>query len=187
MGIAAAAAAVVLIQLNGNGLQEIGLRGPPDLAAIAVLVLAGLAASYAVAGSMSFALSRIGLAPDVTRLDFIKGNLSALLMMLTLSWTTAAFGEEIVFRGFLLNRMAALDIGNENWPWIAVLLQAALFGLAHAYQGIGGVIVTGALGAVLGGLTIAANGDLWPAILVHGLINTFSLTSIFLSKPSRRI
>jgi hypothetical protein len=182
-GVAAAALAVVSIQMLGPGLAQIGLAGPPDFEKIGPLVLGGLAASYAVAGVISLVLSRVGLAPDVTRLDFLKGNLPALILMLSVSWTTAAFGEEIVFRGFLLNRMASLETGVEHWAWIALIVQASVFGLAHAYQGLGGVIVTAALGAVLGVLTLVANGDLWPAIIVHGLINTASLTAIYISRP----
>jgi uncharacterized protein len=184
VGVAAAALAVVFIQINGPGLAQIGLAGPPDLWAIAPYVAIGLAASYAVAGVASFGLGRIGLAPDVSRLDFIKGNAAALAAMLAVSWTTAAFGEEIVFRGFLLSRLAGLDVSVENWLWIVLGLQALVFGLAHAYQGIGGVVVTALLGAVLGTLTIFADGNLWPAIFVHGLINTVSLGAIYLSRPA---
>lgn len=182
-GVAAAALAVVGIQISGPGLSQIGLGGLPDLERLALLVAGGLVASYAVAGLLSYGLSQIGLAPDVTRLDFLKGNFPALVLMLAVSWTTAAFGEEIVFRGFLFNRMSDLETGIENWIWIALGLQALLFGLAHIYQGLGGVIVTGALGAVLGALTIISDGNLWPAIVVHGLINTISLFAIFASKP----
>jgi hypothetical protein len=183
-GVAAAALAVLGVQINGDGLAQIGLAGPPNIEILVPFVLAGLAASYAVAGSTSYVLSRLGIAPDVTRLDFVKGNLPALLLMLGVSWTTAAFGEEIVFRGFLLNRLAGESVAVANWPWIVLVLQAFVFGLAHVYQGIGGVVVTGALGTVLGGLTMAAGGDLWPAILVHGLINTVSLIAIYVQRPS---
>lgn len=185
MGVATAAAAVVAIQMKGGGLSEIGLSGPPDLLALAPLVAGGLAACYLIAGATSYALAQAGLAPDVSRLDFIKGNLPALALMLAVSWTTAAFGEEIVFRGFLLNRAAGLDAGAQDWVLVVILGQSILFGLAHAYQGIGGVIVTGILGLALGVLTVLAQGDLWPAIIVHGLINTVSLTAIYFGKFRR--
>jgi uncharacterized protein len=184
LGVGVAALTIVLIQQNGGGLREIGLAGPPDFAALAPLIIGGLVFCYLVAGISSFALARAGMAPDVSRLDFIKGNLPALLMMLAVSWTTAAFGEEIVFRGFLLNRAAGLDVAVQDWVLIVILGQAVLFGLAHAYQGLGGVILTGALGLALGILTYVAQGNLWPAILVHGLINTVSLTAIYAAGPS---
>lgn len=183
LGVGVAALTILAIQQNNGGLREIGLGGPPDLAALAPMVLGGLIFCYAVAGATSYALAKVGLAPDVSRLDFIKGNLPALLAMLAVSWTTAALGEEIVFRGFLLNRAAGLDVNVQDWVLIVVVGQAVLFGLAHAYQGVGGVILTGALGLALGILTYVAQGDLWPAIMVHGLINTVSLTAIYVSKP----
>jgi membrane protease YdiL (CAAX protease family) len=185
LGVAVAALAVIAIQLDRGGLHEIGLLGPPDFKALWPLIAGGLVACYLIAGVTSYGLAQIGLAPDVSRLDFIKGNLPALLLMLAVSWTTAAFGEEIVFRGFLLNRAAGLDVGITNWVLMVIVAQALFFGLAHAYQGLGGMIVTGVLGLALGVLTFLGQGNFWPAILVHGLINTASLTALFFSTPSR--
>lgn len=182
VGVAAAAAAVVAVQLGRGSLAEIGLGQPPEIAVIGPLVLGGLVVCYAIAGVTSFLLAQIGLAPDVTRLDFIKGNVPALMFMLAVSWSTAAFGEEIVFRGFLLNRAAGLDVAIQDWVLYVIAGQALLFGLAHAYQGLGGIIVTGILGLALGVLTYVAQGNLWPAIIVHGLINTVSLTALYFSK-----
>jgi membrane protease YdiL (CAAX protease family) len=47
-----------------------------------------------------------------------------------------------------------------------VLLAAAIFGLGHAYQGPKGILKTGLVGLVLGGL-FALTGSLWAPMLVH--------------------
>src|SRR5262245_21549269 len=45
---------------------------------------------------------------------------------------TAGFNEELVFRGYLQRQFAALS-GRQ---WTGTLLQAALFGISHGYQGV---------------------------------------------------
>src|SRR5262245_31639694 len=44
---------------------------------------------------------------------------------------TAGFVEEFVFRGYLLRQLEAWT----RRSWLAILLQAAVFGLSHGYQG----------------------------------------------------
>jgi membrane protease YdiL (CAAX protease family) len=55
-----------------------------------------------------------------------------------------------------------------------------LFGAAHAYQGLDGVILTGLTGFGLGALFILCGRNLWPCILVHGLIDMGSFTALYL-------
>jgi len=79
----------------------------------------------------------------------IKGNVSKLLIGLAVSWTTAAFLEEIVFRGYLINRF--IDLFGETLltKVIIVLLTGIAFGLVHSYQGLNGVISTGCIGVLV--------------------------------------
>ena len=50
--------------------------------------------------------------------------------------------------------------------WLAMIASGILFGLAHAYQGLGGILKTGAIGIAFGGLTLLAQ-SIVPAILLH--------------------
>lgn len=79
---------------------------------------------------------------------------------------TAGICEELLFRGFLLWVFAQV---LPEW-WQAALAQAALFGLAHAYQGARGVFLTFAVGVFLTGI-VWISGALWPAMLVHALMD----------------
>lgn len=75
---------------------------------------------------------------------------------------TAGVCEEFLYRGFA---MAALTrVGMPAWS--VVLISSILFGWAHAYQGRGGVIGTGLLGFVFGGMRLAV-GSLFPVVLWH--------------------
>ncbi|MGE5693406.1 MAG: CPBP family intramembrane glutamic endopeptidase [Candidatus Zixiibacteriota bacterium] len=70
-----------------------------------------------------------------------------------MSWTLAAFGEEMVYRGYLLNRAA--DLGNRvPFAWAAGLfLTSIMFAFGHYYQGVTGMVDTGIFALFLGDLT----------------------------------
>lgn len=77
----------------------------------------------------------------------------------------AGIAEELAYRGFLLWYLSALVP-----PGWAILLSAAGFAAAHAYQGLRSVLVVFALGLIFGGLVVLS-GSLWPAILLHALVD----------------
>ncbi len=79
---------------------------------------------------------------------------------------TAGICEEILFRGYVT--WALLQVVHVFW--LAALLQAALFGLAHAYQGTRGVFLTFGAGVFLTGV-VWISGSLWPAMLAHALLD----------------
>jgi membrane protease YdiL (CAAX protease family) len=75
---------------------------------------------------------------------------------------TAGLCEEFLYRGFA---MAALT--RSGLPvWGVVLLSSLLFGLAHLYQGRGGIVSTLIIGTVFGTARIAYDG-LLPVMLWH--------------------
>jgi membrane protease YdiL (CAAX protease family) len=75
---------------------------------------------------------------------------------------TAGLCEEFLYRGFA---MAALT--REGLPvWGVVLLSSALFGLAHLYQGRGGLVSTLVIGTVFGTARMAYDGVV-PVMLWH--------------------
>ncbi|MFQ6048511.1 MAG: CPBP family intramembrane glutamic endopeptidase [Phycisphaerae bacterium] len=82
-----------------------------------------------------------------------------------------ALAEELFFRGLLLHRLAVLC---RQAP-AAIALQALLFALPHAYEGITGVFMVFGLGLTLGGLTWW-RGSLTAAIVGHAGFNTIQLT-----------
>lgn len=81
---------------------------------------------------------------------------------------TAGVVEEILYRGF---GIAAL---REAFPHVTtvelVVATAVVFGAAHLYQKLLGVIGTGIIGVFLAWLTIAT-GSIVPAMIVHTLID----------------
>ena len=81
---------------------------------------------------------------------------------------TAGVCEEWLYRGFFLAVVVALAPGL---PDVALAVVAALaFGLAHAYQGLSGVLTTGVLGGLLASVYLATGSLLLP-VLLHAVID----------------
>jgi membrane protease YdiL (CAAX protease family) len=81
---------------------------------------------------------------------------------------TAGVCEEILYRGFLMAYFTALF-----GVWSAAGLSTAAFALGHSYQGVSGVLKTGAVGLVMAGLLLLT-GALWAPMLLHAAIDLTS-------------
>ena len=67
-------------------------------------------------------------------------------------WVGAALGEELLMRGFVLNRLADL-FGQSRFSWIlATMVHAVIFGLLHIYQGMPGMVGTGVVAFIFAGI-----------------------------------
>jgi len=88
--------------------------------------------------------------------------------LFTLVGITAGVCEEWLYRGFFLAVIAAL-VGRPP-TWALILVAAAAFGLAHAYQGRAGIMSTGVLGGVMAALCLQTGSLLLP-VLLHAAID----------------
>jgi membrane protease YdiL (CAAX protease family) len=79
---------------------------------------------------------------------------------------TAGLCEEFLYRGFTMAALARAGLPT----WIVALASSVLFGLAHLYQGRGGLIGTLLLGAIFGGVRVAT-GSLIPPVAWHAMID----------------
>jgi membrane protease YdiL (CAAX protease family) len=94
----------------------------------------------------------------------------------TLISASAGFCEEYVFRGYLMEQFRRMT----GVAWIAIVLQAAVFGFAHGYQGWGLMFSVFLLGL---GFGIAAYGlkSLRVTMIAHGWTDFFSGTLGYLA------
>jgi membrane protease YdiL (CAAX protease family) len=126
----------------------------------------------------------LGKQPNFEDFRELTGNLKLTLLFLVFTWTIAAFGEEMVYRGYLMNRVADL-FNRTRKAWIISLIAVHVgFGLAHAYQGIVGVIDEGLQGILLALLYLRTGRNLSVPIIAHGIEDTVDLILIFLGKYS---
>ncbi len=140
-----------------------GLLGAPWTSARrAVVDLALAAAGYGLIKATELAWSRAGAgetAPSVSIL-LPHGVLEGL------AWVAVAasvgFCEEVVFRGYLLRQFEAFT----GRAWLAVVLQALLFGLAHGEQGPSAAVRIALYGVGFGALA-RWRRSLAPGIACH--------------------
>ena len=86
--------------------------------------------------------------------------------------------EEFVFRGYLQRQLLAAT-GRNSW---AILLQGVVFGVAHGYQGIKGVLTISVYG-VMFGILAALRRSLRPGMMQHASQDIVSgLVGSFLAK-----
>ncbi len=93
---------------------------------------------------------------------------------------TAGFCEELLYRGWLWRFFGDLT----GKLWIAVLLSAVAFGLAHAYQGRTGVISAGVVGLLFSVPVLLAN-SLVPVQVIHAGVDL--MNGLLLSKAAESL
>ncbi len=172
----------VFLRMNGETWRDMGLRWswkPVDLAKGAGMVVLVFASAVAANGLVQWLYVTVTGVPVERTLPDVS-TLGLFLIMMALVWTTNSFGEEMVFRGFLMKRFSTI-FGGTRFAWIlAAFAQAMIFGLGHAYQGLVGILITGMVGLVFGLLYLVARRNLWPMIFAHGLINSVAFTVLHL-------
>ena len=139
----------------------------------AVLIFAGVMLSISL-------LASVGLIspPDAEPVFLVDGP--NLVLSLTLSiavmWINAAFGEELLFRGFLMNSLMRA-LGDTRLVGVVSAAGIALaFGAMHIpSQGLYGLAVTGVVGFLMGLLFLFGKRNLMPVVIAHGVINTTSM------------
>ncbi|MGQ0430701.1 MAG: CPBP family intramembrane glutamic endopeptidase [Gammaproteobacteria bacterium] len=118
--------------------------------------------------------------PDLSTFNDLVGSVELLLIYLALNWVLAAFGEEMIWRGYALPRVAQF-CGTGARAWVIALIVVNLaFGLAHLYQGPSGVIQAIVAGVLLGVLYVATGRNLVAPILAHGIGNSIDFTVMYL-------
>jgi membrane protease YdiL (CAAX protease family) len=132
--------------------------------------------------SQPFLVRVLGKPPDLELFRALHGNLQWTLLALVGSWTLAAFGEEMVYRGYLMNRVAGLFRRTRSAWVVSLLLVHVGFGLAHAYQGITGVIDEALAGFLLGIIYLRTGRNLAVPIVAHGLTDSIDFLLIFFGR-----
>jgi membrane protease YdiL (CAAX protease family) len=86
--------------------------------------------------------------------------------LLVLAAVRAGLTEEVIFLGYLFDRLRRLGWG---W-WTIILVSAGLRGLYHAYQGVGSIIGNVAMGVVFG-WCYRRWGRVMPLVIAHTVID----------------
>jgi membrane protease YdiL (CAAX protease family) len=116
---------------------------------------------------------------DLSQFNTIRGDMGVLFLWLILSWIYAALAEEMVYRGYLLNRLADL-FGRNRFGWLLSLaVSSVTFGLVHGSMGITGVMNTFLSGVLYAAAYLLFGRNLWIPIIIHGVCNSIGFLMIY--------
>jgi len=172
---------LISFRLRDGGWRAMGL-GMPASWRRTILIALGAAAlrivlSAAVIDPVTAHFWPAAKAPE--GVNEIAGHVTVALKWLLLVWTFAAFGEEIGYRGYLINRAADAGGRSKLAYWAGVVAVSVLFGYGHYYKGPAGMVDSGMAGLILGAAYVLSGRNLWVCILTHGFIDTVMLIAVF--------
>ena len=172
------------MRLRGVSWRDAGLALPPGWRRLVTIGIAVGMAMWLLEFFVTMPLLQriLGYWPDLSAFDELVGSIELLLLFLALNWVLAAFGEEMVWRGYALPRVAQL-CGSGTRAWVIALVIVNLaFGLAHFYQGPSGMIQATLAGIMLGALYLATGRNLVAPIVAHGISNSIDFTVMYLGR-----
>jgi membrane protease YdiL (CAAX protease family) len=161
---------VALWAWQGRAWATLGLALPHGwwrllVNAVAVATIARFVMRQNAAVRRMSAERAVQLAPRLAGLEFMLPHTAGEYRWFIALSCTAGICEELFYRGFL------------TWviTWYtglpaAILIAAAAFGLAHAYQGRKGMVKAGVVGLVMS-LIVLASGWLIAAMIIHALVD----------------
>ncbi len=174
------------IKLRGEGLEhfgfsfkkvtwKIGLKTFLQSIIVFILALAGF-----VIGSIIMAnITGIPESSDMSSYDYLKDNIWMLFLTLGGVYIVASFGEEVIYRAFLINRISELGLSGKAGKIIVVIISAIVFGLAHYSWGIMGVVQTTFMGLALGGSYLYLKKRIWVLIFAHAYMDTILMFQLY--------
>ena len=171
----------ISLRLRGQRWKDVGFTIAPNWP---MLLFVGLLVGLGMEALELFvtqpALTKLlGKGPDLSQLNSLIGNTNKLVVALVLFWVLAAFGEELVYRGYLMNRIAGI-LGGSNGAWIvSFIFMIILFGLHHFSQGVTGISENIVDGTILGLLYLATSRNLLAPIIAHGIQDTVDALLIY--------
>jgi hypothetical protein len=171
------------LRLRGMRWKEVGFERPRSWGkAFGVGIVVGVAMEVLELFLTQPLLARwLGKMPDLSDFAVLVGNVKLLLMYLALVWVLGAWGE-LVYRGYLMNRMAGL-FRNTGIAWtVSLVVVSVAFGCAHLDQGSTGMVENVLNGLLLGGLYLACGKNLAVPVIAHAFSDTLDFLLIYLGK-----
>ena len=172
------------LRLRGMRWKDVGFARPPSWGiTIAVGVFSGIFIEvFELFVSQPLLVRWMGKMPDLSNFTVVQGNLKLTLIFVVFSWTLAAFGEELVYRGYLMNRVAAIFHGTRAAWVVSLVAVSVVFGCSHIGQGATGMAENIWDGLLLGALYMACGRNLAAAIIAHGVTDTVDVLLMYWGK-----
>lgn len=177
-----AGAALIWTFLEAGNLKPLGLgrRGLASTLGWGV----GVAIAVTVLGEAFAPLIErvLSMKSDYSGYGALAGNAGAAFRLLEFALTSAAIGEEVLFRGFLLHQLTGiLGRGNRS-RWVSIVTSGAIFGAAHMIQGPTGMLTTGIVGMVFAWAWFRSGRNLWALMLAHAIVDSSGIAMLYFGR-----
>lgn len=172
------------LKLRGQGWEHFGLSSKYiNLRSFLFSFLVFIAAVCAfVIGSIIMAnITGIPESADMSQYNYLQGNLPMLLAALLAIFIVSSFGEEVIYRGFLITRISEFGGDTKKWLYTAVIISSIIFGLVHFEWGIMGIIQTAFMGLALAIAFILLKRNLIVLIFAHAYMDAILMIQMYLS------
>lgn len=176
------------LRSRGQSWSHLGLNpGPLSSKTIMVTVLNSV--PVFVVAVIAFAAGAIVMATlfgrpepaDMSKYDYLKGNLVMTLVAIGSVYVVSSFAEEVIYRGFLITRVSELA-GEGKSAWcLAVVFSSLIFGLVHSDWGLAGIVQASCMGLALGASYLLVQRNLWVIILAHAYLDTILVLQMYYS------
>ncbi len=179
--LAGAAAALLMVMARGQRFSEIGFRRPKRWWTVPFWVVGIVFASISIQLLVSTMLAPFFDQPevDLSRYAHIYQNLPAALFMAMILPLTASIPEEIIYRGFLINRLTHIFGAGFIGVVLTVVVQSLIFGAVHFEWGLGGMIMTSIMGLVWASAYLLCGRNLWIVIIAHSTAHILLVVQLY--------
>jgi len=144
-----------------------------------VSILAGLGF---ILGSIIMAnISGMPESADMSGYEYLQNNIFMLILSLCSVYIVSSFGEEVIYRAFLINRISELGLDSKYGKIVTVVISAVIFGFVHYEWGPTGIVSTGIMGLVMGIFYMKFKKKLWILVLAHAYLDTLLLVQVYLA------
>lgn len=174
------------MKLRGQNWSDFGLRFrrlsskesmKVFLRSILVCVLAIL--GYGLGTIIMANISGMPESADMSNYEYLQNNFFMLILTLLGVYIVSSFGEEVIYRAFLIKRLSQLGLDSKYGKMAGVAISALIFGFAHYEWGLTGIVSTAFMGLVMGMFYLKYN-NLWILVLAHAYMDTLLLVPLFL-------
>ena len=144
-----------------------------------LVVLAAVLVAFGLGAVLMANITGIPEQADLSGYNYLSGNLPLLVLALVGVWIVSSLGEEIIYRGFLITRLAELGGGAKSAWRVAAVVSSVLFGLVHYEWGPMGMVQTGFMGLALAVAYLLLKRNLWVLVLTHFYMDTLLLVQLY--------
>jgi len=176
------------LKLRGESWKDFGLdfksvswREGMKMFLLSIFVFVLAVAGFIIGSIVMANISGIPENANMSGYDYLKDDIGMLLLTLGGVYIVSSFGEEVIYRAFLINRISELGQNTKKATVVAIVLSSIIFGLVHYDWGPMGIVQTGFMGLALAICYIKFKKRLWILVLAHAYMDTILMIQMYLA------